>query len=204
MTNPRSHACRLRSLKLSLSPATLGVATLGLIAADWGSQLAGDSLFPGGPLDEIAHVFTTLLILWAFGQRICDRFLLPALIASVLIDADHIPARLGTDWLTAGTPRPYTHSLLTVAILLLLAALWRRRRDPLLGLAIGLAIHLWRDTAEPESGVSLLWPWSDRAFTSSHASYLVAMGVFVAIDLVRCRSARLILSVGDGPVDGEV
>jgi inner membrane protein len=200
----RPSAVVLRSLKLTLSPAALVIATLGLIAADWGSRVAGDSLFPGAPLDETAHFFTTLLVLWALGRRACDRFLWPALIVSVVIDTDHIPGRLGADWLTEGTPRPYTHSLLAVGILLLLALLARRRRDPLLGLAIGLTIHLWRDTAEPQSGVALLWPWSHRAFVSSHGSYLAAIGVVVAIDLIRCRAASLILSVGDGPVDGQV
>ena len=209
MTNPRSCLGTLRGLKLILSPAALGIATVGLIAADWGSRLAGDSLFPGAPLDETAHFFTTLLVVWALGRRACDRFLWPALIVSVLIDADHIPGRLGADWLTAGTPRPYTHSLLAVGILLLLALLSRRRRDLLLGLAIGLTIHLWRDTAEPESGVALLWPWSNHAFISSHGSYLVAMGAIVVIDLVRCRPrplARRELGVdaGSPPVNGEV
>jgi inner membrane protein len=186
MTSPRSGAGIFCGLKLTLTPAALAIATVGLIAADWGSRLAGDSLFPGGPLDETAHFFTTLLVLWALGPRLCKRFLWPALIVSVLIDADHIPGRLGVDWLTKGTPRPYTHSNLTVGICLLLVVLWRRRRDPLLGVAIGLTIHLWRDTAESASGVALLWPWSDRAFTSSHGSYLAAMAVVVAIDAVRC------------------
>lgn len=32
---------------------------------------------------------------------------------------------------------------------------WRRRRDVLLGVALGLAIHFWRDLAEPGSHVEL-------------------------------------------------
>ena len=177
-------------LRLRLSPSALGIATVCLVAADWGSQLAGDSLFPGGPFDETAHFFTTLLILWALGKRACERFLLPALIASVAIDLDHLPARLGANWLTAGTPRPYTHSLLTVGVVLLLAFLWRRRRDPLLGIAIGLAIHFWRDMGEPGSGVAMLWPWSDRAFEYRHGLYVAAMAVVVLIDIARCRDRR--------------
>lgn len=93
---------------IPLSPGTLLAATLGLVAADWGSQLAGSSTVPGGPLDETAHFLTMLLVLWALGKRVPGRLWLPALIASVAIDADHIPDRLGFDFLTAGTPRPYT------------------------------------------------------------------------------------------------
>lgn len=171
---------------LALSPTTLAIATIVLAAADWGTRLAGNSTFPGGPLDEIAHLMTALLILWALGPRVCKRFLVPALIASVAIDADHIPGRLGADWLTAGTPRPYTHSLLTIAIVLVLAWRWRRRRELLLGVAIGLGIHLWRDLAEGESGVSLLWPFSYHSFQYPHGVYLAAMGAFVLIDATRC------------------
>lgn len=82
--------------------------------------------------------------------------MVPALFASVLIDLDHVPARLGWRELTEDTPRPYTHSLPTVGVVLLGALLWRRRRDVLLGVAIGLAIHFWRDLSEPGSGVALL------------------------------------------------
>jgi inner membrane protein len=170
-----------------LSPIGLATGTVCLIAADWGSRLAGDSVFPGAPLDETAHLLTTLLICWALPLRFCRRFLAPALVAAVAIDVDHVPGRLGTDWLTAGTPRPYTHSLLTVAVIMLLALVWRGRRDLWLGVAIGLAIHLWRDMGEGSAGVSLLWPFSDRSFQYPHGLYLAVMAVFVLIDVARCR-----------------
>ena len=170
---------------LELSPATLTVAVVVLAAADWGSQLAGDSLVPGGPLDEIAHLLTALLVFWALGSR-ARRFLVPALLTSVAIDVDHVPARLGADWLTAGTPRPYTHSLLAIAVVLACAALWPRRRDVLLGVTIGLAIHFGRDMAEGASGVSLLWPLSDHSFQYPHGVYVAAMAVFVLIDVSLC------------------
>ena len=54
---------------------------------------------------------------------------MPALISSVAIDLDHIPGRLSVGWLTAGTPRPYTHSLLTIAVVLVSAWVLRRRRE---------------------------------------------------------------------------
>ncbi len=161
-------------------PGAVAIAALVLVAADWGAEMAGGSTFPGGPLDETAHLLTTLLVLWAIGGRACERFLIPALIASVAIDVDHIPQRLGSDWLTAGTPRPYTHSLLTIAIVLLAALLWRRRRDVMLGIAIGLALHFWRDLAEPESGVALFWPFSNHSVTIPHSSYVLVMAAVVA------------------------
>lgn len=187
MTQTHPVARALGHVELGLTPKALGVAGVCLVAADWGSQLAGDSLFPGGPLDETAHVLTTLLVLWALGRRTCERFLVPALIISVAIDVDHLPGRLGFSWLTAGTPRPYTHSLLTVGIVLVLARLWRPRRDPLLGIAIGLAIHLGRDMAEPGSGVALLWPISYHSFQYPHVVYVAVMGAIFLIDVVHCR-----------------
>jgi inner membrane protein len=171
--------------------------------ADWGTRLTGDTFFPGGPLDEIAHLMTTLLVLWALGPRVCRRFLVPALIASVAIDADHIPDRLGVDWLTVGTPRPYTHSLLTIALVIAGAALWRRRRDLLLGIAIGLGIHFWRDMAEGGSGVSLLWPSSYHSFQYPHGVYVALMIVIVLIDAARCAAGRRAeLALAHARVDG--
>jgi inner membrane protein len=174
----------------ALTPAALIVATVLLVVADQAYEHAGDSLVPGGLLDETAHVLTMLLVLWALAPRASvRRVFLPALAASVAIDADHIPGYLGSDWLTAGTSRPYTHSLLVVAIILTVALPAGRRRVVVLAVALGVAVHLWRDLSETGSGVALLWPWSDRAFALSHSSYLVAMAVVVLIDAVRCGAA---------------
>jgi len=147
-------------------------------------------MIPGGPLDELAHLLTTLLFFWTVRPRARERFLVRALIASVVIDLDHVPGRLGVDWLTTGTPRPYTHSLLTIAAVVAGALILRRRRDPLLGVAIGLAIHLWRDMGEGGSGVSLLWPISDRSFQYPHGAYVAVMAVVVLIDAARCAEAK--------------
>jgi membrane-bound metal-dependent hydrolase YbcI (DUF457 family) len=176
-----------RMPRLRLSLPALAAAVVALALADWAYRLAGDSVFPGGPLDEIAHVLTTLIVLWALGARVCDRFLLPALVASVAIDLDHVPAELGHDFLTQGTQRPYTHSLLSIAVVLGVAALWRSRRDLVLGVALGLAIHFWRDMSEADAGVSLLWPFSRHSFTLSHGGYLIVMALFAVAAAVRCR-----------------
>ncbi|MBV9807032.1 MAG: metal-dependent hydrolase [Solirubrobacterales bacterium] len=175
---------------LSLSPTTLTVALVVLAGADWGTRLAGDTLFPGGPLDELAHVLTTLLVFWALGSRARERFMLPALIASVVIDVDHIPDRFGVEWFTVGTPRPYTHSLLLILVVVALAVAWSRRRDVLLAVAIGLAIHFFRDMGEGDSGVALLWPFTDHAFQYSHGVYVAVMVAFVLIDTGLCVQRR--------------
>ena len=168
----------------------LAAAAVAFAAFDWASELAGSSTFPGGPLDEIAHALTALLVLWALGERASERFAASALVASVMIDVDHVPALLGGRWLTAGTPRPYTHSLLTIAVVLLAARVSKRRSDTLLGVAIGLAIHFWRDMAEPNSGVALLWPLSDRSFSLPHGTYVAAVVVVITIVAARCRLRR--------------
>jgi membrane-bound metal-dependent hydrolase YbcI (DUF457 family) len=125
------------------------------------------------------------LVLWALGRTACRRFLIPALIASVAIDLDHVPGQLGAHWLTAGTPRPYTHSLLTIVVVLGVALVGRRRRDVALGIALGLAIHFFRDLSEPGSGVALLWPWSDHSFSLPHGSYVASMALVVLFDASR-------------------
>lgn len=175
--------------RFRLSARALAAAVVALVLVDWAYRQVGDSFFPGGPLDEIAHLLTTLIVLWALGPRICERFLVPALVASVAIDLDHVPRELGQHFLTRGTPRPYTHSLLSIVVVLAVAALWRRRRDVVLGIAIGLAIHFWRDMSEADAGVALLWPFSDHSFTLSHAGYLIVMGLLAAVAAGRCRRA---------------
>ena len=182
-----------RRLKTFEPSATAILVAAALLAVtDFGSELAGTSAVPGGPLDECAHVLTTLLVFWALGRR-AYRFQLPALVASVVIDVDHIPAMLGQRFLTEGTPRPYTHSLLTICLLMIAAVAWRRRRDLLLGVAAGITVHFVRDLAEPGSGVALLWPVSDHSFSMAHGLYLALMAAVVLIagvrSAIRTRSA---------------
>jgi inner membrane protein len=186
---------RIPNLELGPSPRALILAAAGLFLSDWGTQHADGSTFPGAPLDETAHLLTTLLVLWALGPKVSRRFMGPALLASVAIDADHIPDRLGFDWLTVGTPRPYTHSLSTIVVVLLGALAWSRKRRPLFALAIGLTIHFWRDMAEQRTGMSLLWPVSYRVFSYARGSYLAAMSALIGVDAYRC-FAR-------GPLQGE-
>lgn len=168
-----------------LSPGGLIAAAVAFAIVDVADQLAGDAFLPAAPLDETAHLLTTLIVLWAVGGVVFERMLYPALVASVAIDLDHVPAQLGYRFLTAGTPRPYTHSLLTIVVVLAIALVWRRRREMWLGVAAGLTLHLWRDTAEPGSGVALLWPFSDHSVSLSPVVYLSPMAVAVATGMGR-------------------
>jgi inner membrane protein len=179
---------RLRSYREGLTPAAVLIAAAVFLAADLADQAVNDhSMILTALCDETAHLLTTLLILWAIGGVAYRRLLVPALIASVAIDLDHLPARLGWRFLTEGTPRPYTHSLLTVLIVLLAAALWRQRRVVLLAVAVGLVIHLWRDMAEPGTGVAMLWPATDASWSFPHGAYLAIMAVAGVIGLWRAR-----------------
>jgi membrane-bound metal-dependent hydrolase YbcI (DUF457 family) len=160
-----------------------------------------------GILDEPAHLATSAVLLLAIGaatRRLTGRPLPPAyaaalLVAGNLIDFDHVPAFLGSMAITDGTPRPYSHSLLTVGLLAAVAAvaaaIGRRlpTRLPLaaiaLGAATGVAGHLLRDVAT--APVALLWPWSSDGLTVRHRYYLVALAIaaLVAVAGAISRSA---------------
>jgi len=181
----RLSAERLRArLGEDLSPPTVLACAALLFLADWAYQRSGDSVFPSGPLDETAHFLTALLMLQWIPAQHRVKIIVPALIASVAIDLDHIPQYLGYRFLTDGTPRPYTHSLMTPLVLLALAVAVRRYRAIFVGLALGVMLHFFRDLAEGNgSGVALLWPFTDHAFSYPHSTYLALMACVVAADL---------------------
>lgn len=173
---------RWRALDRLIAPSAAPVLTVTvvLLAADRLYPRIGDNLL-GGVCDETAHLLTGVLVLMALPRRRAPgertRTLAVGLLAgSVLIDLDHIPRLLGTDWLTHGTPRPYTHSLLSLCALALLSVLWRGHRWLLVGAFVGLAVHFTRDLAESPPGVSLLWPWTKASQSVPHWSYLIAVG----------------------------
>jgi inner membrane protein len=152
-----------------------------LIVDDWSYGRAGDSFFPGGPLDEIAHILTALLVLEVLPRRVRDYAPFWVLLGSFAIDVDHIPGYLGHQFLTVGTPRPYTHALLTLVVLLAVGLAWRRGRRALFALSLGVALHFIRDLAEGGgAGVSLLWPLSDHGFRYPHSAYVALVLVVTA------------------------
>ncbi len=116
-------------------------------------------------LDESAHVAFTALIAETCGVR-GGRFLRSALCAAVLIDVDHVPDTVfGCNVLSSGVPRPYTHSLVTLAAVLALSrSPWVQDRVPLEGMAFGVATHFLRDVTDGTGGVAMLWPLTSRSF----------------------------------------
>ena len=159
-------------------PVLLAAVALAFDAAD---RRVPFSILASGALDEVAHLVTGALGLLALSCFIDvpRRFYVAGLIASVAIDLDHIPLYLGV-----GNPyqRPVTHSLATVAIVVVAAAS-RRHRAVLAGVAAGLLIHFARDIAEGPPGVRMLWPFQDTAWTASAQWFWVMIIVFTVVRL---------------------
>ncbi len=145
-----------------------------------------------GPFDWTAHLGTSLLILNLLPTRWRRPILAPALIFSVVIDADHIPQEFFHSYfLTRGTPRPYTHSWVTPAAALLIALLWPRYRSFFIGAAVGLGLHFFRDLAEePGNGVALFWPFTDHPYHYSHPLYFEIMAGIFVLNLIRLALVR--------------
>ena len=137
-------------------------------------------------LDEPAHLVTAgLLLVAAAGLRGRPHprwLLVSALAMSVLIDVDHVPMDLfGSDVLTAGTRRPYSHSVTTPLVLAAVAALLPRGRARLVaaGAAVGVLLHVWRDLAT--GGASLSWPLSTVNVTVPYWLYAASLVVAAVV-----------------------
>jgi inner membrane protein len=141
-------------------------------------------LLSTGPLDEVAHLATAALGLSVLACLVDAprRFYVAALVASVAIDIDHIPLYLG--WLGDDGQRPVTHSLATVVVFAVAAAVSRRHRAVLAGVATGLVLHFARDIAEGPPGVRMLWPLDGRPWTASYWWFLGMIIVFLAARLI--------------------
>jgi hypothetical protein len=187
LTSPHSLAELLDSRRALL------VAVIVVVLADTITEVLPASVPRAveGMLDEPAHLATVVIILAAFGWWFGRWFVIGAVIGSVAIDLDHIPAYLGVHFLSRGTPRPYTHSLATVLILGLVAVAVRGRwGEALLGAGLGLLGHFLRDMSEPrQSGVAVFWPISNTGIRLPYAVYAAAIVALALIALVR-RSRR--------------
>jgi inner membrane protein len=177
----------LRRIEPALPTAAM-VAAIFALDLLWGAVMGSTGRAAYGLIDEPAHLVTCLVALLAFAAivrlRPSSSFVAAALIASVAIDVDHIPAYLGWNGLTGALPRPYSHCLLLV--LLLLGAAWTssgRARAISAGLAFGVAAHLFRDLATGP-GVPFLWPVSSATITVPYAVYA---GSLMAAALVAAR-----------------
>lgn len=135
-----------------------------------------DLRFPWvGLVDEPAHLATGLLLLANLPSpgRI---WVISFAVAIVAIDLDHLPLLFGSDALSEGTGRPYAHSLVTVALLVVVGAAWARAREIAFGVAAGVLAHFLRDLATG-GGVSLLWPVSTASTTIPYAVYAAVLTV---------------------------
>jgi membrane-bound metal-dependent hydrolase YbcI (DUF457 family) len=165
----------LRRVDLTLRAAALVAAVLTLDLL-WSLIEGSTGVITYGLIDEPAHLATCAIVLLAAlsltGTRLPSRFVAAALISSVAIDLDHLPGYLGTHLLTGSMPRPYTHSLLFVAVLVAVGALAKRddRRQIWLGIAFGVGAHLLRDLATGP-GVAFLWPFVVAPIKAPYALY---------------------------------
>jgi inner membrane protein len=158
-------------------PIRLAIALVGtILCLDllWSLIEGSTGTVAYGVVDEPAHLATCLVALLAVvaisGRRPRLPFIVAALVASVAIDVDHIPAYLGWDGLTGTLPRPYSHSLLVVLLLLAFGRASRgTARQVSYGLAFGVATHLFRDLATGP-GVPFMWPLTDATFTLPYAA----------------------------------
>jgi membrane-bound metal-dependent hydrolase YbcI (DUF457 family) len=142
--------------------------------------------------DEPAHAATGLLVLFAICVAPSRPVILAVLAGSVLIDLDHVPHVFGITILEHGVPRPYTHAVITLIAIGLVAGLVRDRRLRMLVLIVGaaVAVHLIRDMAEPGGpGVSLLWPLSDHPYAMPYVPYGLALVALAAVGIARRRTA---------------
>jgi inner membrane protein len=133
-----------------------------------------------GIVDWIGHLATgVVLVALLWPPR---RMAAAIIVCSVVLDVDHLPLELGSDFLMGNAPRPYTHSLLTILVVLVGAGLLRSQ--VLLGAAIGLAGHLFRDLGTGD-GVPLLWPLSDAGASVPFALYIGVLTGLAAVAALR-------------------
>lgn len=170
----------------------------------WSAFVGSTGRLAYGFFDEPAHLATcaiALLALAAFARvPLPRRFAIAALVSSIAIDIDHIPAYLGSSALTGSLPRPYSHSLFLVAVVAGIGLLARRVevRQISWGVAFGIAAHLLRDLATGP-GVPLFTPVSNSVATIPYAVFAGALAVAVmGLAIRRAGPWGLRLSIGVG------
>jgi membrane-bound metal-dependent hydrolase YbcI (DUF457 family) len=184
----------LAALVAALSSVVLALDLL------WGSFEGSTGKLTFGLIDEPAHLATCAIALLAAAAVLeawpSRRFVVAALASSVAIDLDHVPGYLGSHLLTGSLPRPYTHSLALVVVLVAIGFVVRpgRLRQICLGVSFGVAVHLLRDVATGP-GVSLLWPAVESPIKVPYALYAGTLVVALIATLPR-RSAAPAAGLG--------
>lgn len=173
-----------RSRAVCLLPALL----LGVVWLMDALPAAGDSTLAIGAIDEPAHLATALLALLAVGGRTLplrhSLFFWSALAGAVLIDLDHLPLYGGVPGISQPGGRPYSHSLATPLVLLLLGFAIPRWRTVLAGLAVGNLLHFVRDLGTGP-GLPLWWPMDDRSHSVPYPTYFGVVVALAAVATVR-------------------
>jgi inner membrane protein len=152
-----------------------------ILALDWTIRRTLPPYGVLGLLDEPAHLATVAIALaaWLRVGKANPVLLVSALASAVAIDIDHLPQVLGWQGLTAGTPRPYTHSAATVVVLATSALLARKQRATawaaFVGCVIGVSSHLWRDLAT--GATALWWPMSRQSVAAPYWLYVASLGL---------------------------
>lgn len=169
-------------------PAYLAWLATGLaFAVDSFFKRADPPLALAALMDETAHASSALLLLGTLRRRCAPAVSACTVLGAVLIDTDHLPMQLGSAVLTRGTNRPYTHSLLAISGVVLIAALlpgiWRGLA---LSAAFGVATHLVRDMAT--GGVPLYWPLTGYRVTIPYAAYALLLLIAAGVVMWRDRS----------------
>ncbi|HTT51408.1 MAG TPA: metal-dependent hydrolase [Streptosporangiaceae bacterium] len=174
---------------------------LAVVTTDLTISWHGFGFVPRALADEPCHLATALVVLGAMtrvrGAPPSPAFGWTMLACSVLIDLDHLPQEFGSSILTAGTPRPYTHALWVVLVLVLATAVarsWSRRATAhapatmtliLAGAASGVSAHFLRDIAT--APMSLWWPVTDAAVQVPYRYYVLALLAIIAVPSARRR-----------------
>ena len=139
--------------------------------------------------DWAAHLVGAELVLRALPRRVADPLAVPARVAAVAIDADHlaIAAAMLRD---SALPRPRPHTLLTPLLLAGVGAAvrgpWRRR---VLGAALGVSAHLGRDLFTGP-GFAAGWPLTARHVRLPLAGQAAALAALVGLAAARGRNAE--------------
>jgi len=178
---------RLETARRQVSPFVqmAVIAPLVVVAIDCIYGIFSPRLAVAALMDEAAHITTAGLLIVALTNCPSLEFSLAALASSILIDIDHVPMQLGWDVLTRGTPRPYTHSVLSVIIAGILGLTLKLDAGRIArGVSFGVAAHLLRDVATG-GGVSLFWPVTNRNVHVSYSSYIVLLCLLSVIIVVR-------------------
>ena len=157
-----------------------------------------------GPVDWLAHVATTGLMLVALCPRASRSFAVAALLSTVLIDLDHLPHILVSFVIGREAPGHGLWLFHTLLALGVASVIGLGRLGPArhwwLGIAFGLGTHLVRNAASGE-GIPAFLPLSTQRIAAPYEIYAVVLVATLAITLRREAARRRTTS--SAPLTGQ-